>query len=269
VVIQLKNSDSRVAIEPARGGMVTAFDVGGRPVLFLDGATLADPSKNVRGGIPVLFPSPGKLRDDHWARGRLAQHGFARNLPWEVVSAAATVARLRLATSGGLWPWGFSYEIDYTLDGHKLRLDLRVANNSDEPMPCGLGFHPYFAVADKAHTQIATPATRAFDNVEKRVVDYALDLTRPEVDLHLLDHGSSASSLTTPEHRIDITCSSEFTRWVIWTLASRDFVCLEPWTCPGDALNTGESLLTVERGKPLSLFVEIAVQTPSSSHSPT
>ena len=36
--------------------------------------------------------------------------------------------------------------------------------------------------------------------------------------------------------------SPEMTRWVIWTLAGKDFVCLEPWTCPGDALNTGDRL---------------------------
>src|SRR4051812_8129567 len=70
---------------PARGGMATRFSVGKQPVLALDEATLLDPSKNVRGGIPVLFPSPGKLAGDRYARGgAMGQHGFARNLPWSV-----------------------------------------------------------------------------------------------------------------------------------------------------------------------------------------
>jgi len=53
--------DARVLLSPARGGIVTRFSVGGRPVLFLDDATLADETKNIRGGVPVLFPSPGPL----------------------------------------------------------------------------------------------------------------------------------------------------------------------------------------------------------------
>jgi len=31
-------------------------------VLALDEATLRDEAKNVRGGIPILFPAPGKLQ---------------------------------------------------------------------------------------------------------------------------------------------------------------------------------------------------------------
>src|SRR5438132_654889 len=73
-------------VVPERGGLVATFTVRGRDVLYLDDPTVRDGSASVRGGIPVLFPSPGKLTGDAWSRagaeGRLPQHGFARKLAW-------------------------------------------------------------------------------------------------------------------------------------------------------------------------------------------
>ena len=99
--VVIAGDHARLMLRPDRGGIATALAIDGRDVLFMDQATLADPAKNVRGGIPVLFPSPGKLDGDRWARGgasgAMKQHGFARNLPWRVLGtlggAAAAVAR--------------------------------------------------------------------------------------------------------------------------------------------------------------------------------
>src|SRR4051812_38675002 len=89
--LELRDSEagSAATLAPSRGGMPTALHLRGRSLLYLDGATFADRSANVRGGNPVLFPSPGKLAGDAWERagqrGAMKQHGFARNLPWEVI----------------------------------------------------------------------------------------------------------------------------------------------------------------------------------------
>src|SRR5262249_48097520 len=107
--------------------------------------------------------------------------------------------------------------------------------------------------------RIATRATRAFDNVSKREVPFTgFDLGAAEVDLHLLDHGSTEGSLVAGDLGVSVRGSADFTHWVVWTLRGKDFVCLEPWTCPGDALNTGERLIVVGPGEARSLRVEIA-----------
>ena len=86
--LELRDSDARsmLMLAPSRGGMATRLALGGRHLFFLDESTLRDPTKNVRGGNPVLFPSPGKLEGDCWKHGTLKQHGFARNVAWEVAS---------------------------------------------------------------------------------------------------------------------------------------------------------------------------------------
>ena len=119
-------------------------------------------------------------------------------------------------------------------------------------MPYALGFHPYFHVPDAAKKQarVETDATRAFDNVTKEVVEVRgpIDLTRAEVDLHLLNHGSQHATLHRGDDCVVVAADSSFRRWVVWTLSGKDFVCLEPWTSPPNALNTGEDLLVLPAG---------------------
>jgi len=257
-------------LAPGRGGMVTRFQVGSRPVLFLEEATLVDETKNVRGGNPVLFPSPGPLAGDRFARdgrsGSMKQHGFARQRAWTVSSKSPREVTLVLASDDATraeYPWDFRATYRYTLAGTRLRIEQRFENTGDAPMPFAAGFHPYFFVrdADKAKASIPTKAKRAYDNVTKSSIDVVgpIDLTQKEVDLHLVDHGGSEASLVLGGgERIVVSCSSEFHRWVIWTLAGRDFVCLEPWTAAANALNTGESLLVVPPGGTRELWTEIA-----------
>jgi galactose mutarotase-like enzyme len=276
--IELSDEDARTAVSivPGRGAIVTRFRVGERDILYLDDATLRDPAKNVRGGIPVLFPSPGRLTGDRFARdgrsGSMKQHGFARDLAWETRSVGVTdvpratlVLRSTEATRAA-YPYDFVVAITFSLVGACLRLDVDVENPGTAALPFAFGLHPYFFVpdAEKARARIATHATRAFDNVEKKTVPFhGFDLTAKEVDLHLLDHGSTDSELAWGDGAsLAIRASAELTRWVVWTLAGRDFVCVEPWTAPADALNTGESLIELPPGGKRSLRVELAYLAP-------
>lgn len=270
VTLEDEEAKSAVVVAPRRGALVTSFRVRGRELLYLDESTLVDPSKNVRGGIPVLFPSPGKLENDTWAHGGrhgvMKQHGFARDLPWSVGETSADGAAavtLTLASSEATlaqYPWDFRADLTFALEGARLRITSNVHDTGTTPMSFGLGFHPYFAVTDKAKATIDTRATRAFDNVTKKAAPFSgFDLTKKEVDLHLLDHGSTGSALHLGGGaRIDIRASSDFTRWVVWTLEGKDFVCVEPWTCPSNALNTGEDLITLEPGQSHESWIEIA-----------
>ncbi len=265
---------SAATIVPGRGAIITGFRVGDRELLYLDESTLRDPAKNVRGGVPLLFPSPGRLTGDRFERdgrsGSMKQHGFARDLPWlprahdDADAARATLVLRSNDATRTMYPWDFQVTLGVALRGAALRLDLSVQNTGTSPMPFGFGIHPYFLVSDKAGARIATRATRAFDNVSKTIVPFrGFDLTAKEVDMHLLDHGSSESALDWADGaRLELRASPEHRRWVVWTLAGRDFVCVEPWTAPADALNSGESLLFVEPGSSKALWIEMKYEGP-------
>jgi galactose mutarotase-like enzyme len=252
-----RQAESAAVIAPERGAIVTSFSVGRRELLYMDASTLHDRSKNVRGGIPVLFPTPGKLEGDAWQfgahRGSMKQHGFARTMAWTVEAQDVQSVTLSLTSDSATlaqYPWPFRAELHVSVQGASLHLDTRIDNTGNEPMPFALGFHPYFQVADKSRARIPSGATRAFDNITKRTVPFnGFDLTRPEVDLHLIDHPDRHATLELDDGgHITVSGSSDFVRWVVWTLADRDFVCLEPWTAPGNALNTGEHLIVLSPG---------------------
>lgn len=263
------STDTRAVIAPQRGALVTSFQVAGRELLYMDDSTLYDTSKNVRGGIPVLFPSPGKLTGDTFAqRGRigtdLKQHGFARLLPWSVTHSSADALSLELKSDAwtlSRFPWTFQAQLEFRVVGRCLQLQLTLRNTDTAALPFALGYHPYFRVADgdKAGVSIASQATQAFDNVRKQIVPFqGFDLTQHEVDMHLLDHGSQECSLRWPDgSQLRVRADAELAYWVVWTLEHRDFVCVEPWTARGNALSSGLDLLTVEPGEARTLNVEL------------
>src|SRR5215471_8353085 len=160
IVLEDELAETRVVLSPARGGLVTSFQVRGRELLYLDEPTLGDENKNVRGGIPVLFPSPGKLSDDAYTsagkRFTMKQHGFARALPWALEStlvepvASVTIGLVSNAATLAQYPWAFGAKMTFSVTGRRLRIAFRVENSGATEMPYALGFHPYFLVRDKA-----------------------------------------------------------------------------------------------------------------------
>jgi galactose mutarotase-like enzyme len=271
-MVVLTDGDSRAELVPERGALVTRFVVEGEPILFLDESTLADPTKNVRGGIPVLFPAPGVLPGGKYTvEGRevsMRRHGFARDLPWEVRSQEASRVVLALGHSEQTlreFPWRFEARLTVSLVGTALHLNFAAENRDSRPMPLHLGYHPYFYVpqAHKAAARVETDASRAWDNRQGATVAFSgLDLTGPEVDMHLLDHSPQGTTLERgPGLRpVELAWSPSFTTLVVWTLAGRDFVCVEPWTAPGGALQTHQGLLTVAPGSTFSSEFEISVE---------
>jgi len=267
----LTSGDCRVEVIPSRGALVTSLRVGDEEVLYLDESTVADPAKNVRGGIPVLFPNAGPLPGDTYVALResysLPQHGFARRMAWTVRQAEDSLLVLGLRSRPETlraYPFEFDAQLTFSLAGRRLTLDFDLQNPGFRPVPVHLGFHPYFRVPDaaKAVATVETDATHAWDNVAKHEVPITrLDLTGDEVDLHLRDHSRPGTRLERgPGLRpIQLSWSPEFRTMVVWTLRGKDFVCVEPWTAAAGALATGEGLLHVPPDERLSLAFDIEV----------
>ena len=263
---------AHVMLAPARGGLVTSFDVGGEPVLFLDRTTLRDPQKNVRGGIPVLFPFGGPLRGDRFeaAGTTMKQHGFARSLPWtadapDLTRGAAVTMHLR-SDEGTRVVYPFDFELAFTvrlLDG-TLHLEQRFQNDGTTAMPIAPGLHPYVAIlgATKARARVTTDATRGFDNVTKKDVAITgpLDLTAPELDVYLLDHRPRETRLVRPGMRdVMIRFGADQEALVVWTVRGKDYVCVEPWARTANALNDGRAIVVAPgRAHETTLTISLA-----------
>ncbi len=152
---------ARAEVVPERGALLTRLGVDGRELLYMDYGTLGDLAKNVRGGVPVLFPFAGRLPDDRFvppgaalpeervpATGAtIKQHGFGRNRVWRPVGEGRDHVRLRLESDDAtraVWPWDFVAEQTIRLLGRGVQIDLVVENGGPTPMPVAPGWHPYF-----------------------------------------------------------------------------------------------------------------------------
>jgi aldose 1-epimerase len=69
-----------------------------------------------------------------------AIHGQVSRRPWAQVDDG----RFRIEAGGDGWPWPYAVEQDIAIEGDALVLALRLTNRADEPMPGGIGFHPWF-----------------------------------------------------------------------------------------------------------------------------
>lgn len=267
-------SSSRLEVVPERGGIITVWQVKGQDILYMDRERFANPELSVRGGVPILFPICGNLPDNTYTHKdrnyTLKQHGFARDLPWEVAEqvtqdkASITLALKSNDFTRSVYPFDFELAFTYTLKGEHLDISQRYTNHSDEPMPFSTGLHPYFVTPDKSHLRFQIPAVKYTDQKSQTSHAYngTFDFEQDEIDAAFTQITGLAATVTDLSRRLRLTLSynSAYSTVVFWTLKGKDFYCLEPWTAPRNALNQGKPLIRLEPGASCETFVRMSVK---------
>lgn len=100
---------------------------------------------------PVLFPIVGSVWEKCFrVDGKvyeMGQHGFARDMDFELVSAADTEVWYILESSEktlAAYPWPFVLEIGYRLEGSSVEVLWKVTNPGETEMYFQIGAHPAF-----------------------------------------------------------------------------------------------------------------------------
>jgi glucose-6-phosphate 1-epimerase len=134
------------------GAHITMFQPAGTPpVLFLSDKSHFNPSKAIRGGVPIIFPWFGPKS----GQPELPAHGFVRTMEWDIESLSLALGGevhliLRVASNDAtraLWPHDFviRYRIVF---GTSLEMTLETENTSAEPFIYEDALHTYLTVAD-------------------------------------------------------------------------------------------------------------------------
>ncbi|MGF1568348.1 MAG: aldose epimerase [Nodosilinea sp.] len=272
-VLSDTDTAARLEIVPERGGIATRWQVKNQDIFYFDADRFADPGLSVRGGIPILFPICGNLPGNQYSlKGQtysLKQHGFARDLPWQVASQSITDAAsltLELTSSEATraqYPFDFKLAFTFELHGHILDLRQRFTNRSDQPMPFATGLHPYFLVSDKAQLDFEIPANEYRNHITGDIESFggAFDFSQDEIDIAFQNLTAAAATVTDADlkRRLTVSWSADYAKLVFWTVKGKDYYCLEPWTAPRNALNTGENLLIIDPQQTLETTVRMAV----------
>ncbi|HAX77446.1 MAG TPA: aldose epimerase, partial [Cyanobacteria bacterium UBA11372] len=272
-ILSDSSSESRLEVVPQRGGIITRWQVQGEDILYLDAERFADPNLSVRGGIPIIFPICGNLPDNTYTyQGQqytLKQHGFARDMPWEVADQVAQdLVSLTLVLNSNdqtraVYPFDFQLAFTYELLGNGLNIRQRYTNHSPEPMPFSTGLHPYFQTSDKTKLEFNIPASE-YQDQRTKITHYfngSFDFDADEIDAAFQKLTSKSTSVTDTTRRMQLTLEYDdaYSAVVFWTIKGKPYYCLEPWTASRNALNTGENLIHLDPGTSLETLVRLTV----------
>jgi aldose 1-epimerase len=256
----LRAGAMRLELNPSAGGSIAALEWDGRPILrkamsgsanVLDMASfpLVPYVNRIRGGnftfrgrevriAPNMAGDPSPLHGQGWLN------------PWQVEEASATTAVLRFQHAPGEWPWAYEARQEFVLDERRLTLLLTCRNLSQEPMPCGLGQHPYFPCGPE--TRIDTGVTHVWTidehvlPVERIPARGRFDLRRQLVCGQDLDHGFDGWGglvwMGDPDWPYDLILSSVSAGFFqLYSPKDGGIFVAEPVTHANAALNAPES----------------------------
>jgi galactose mutarotase-like enzyme len=277
----LTTGSATASIVPERGGILLQWRVGDSEIFYLDQDRYndPDPTLTIRGGNPILFPLCGNLPNNSFTHNgkpySLKQHGFARELPWQVRSQteggpndhrpSLTIGLTSSEATLAVYPFPFDFEITYSLDAHSILTTHRITNTGSERLPYSLGFHPYFNASDKSALSFEIPSDTYEDQKTKLPQSFSgqFDWELDEIDVifSTLKGTTATVSDRTAKTHLTLEASPDFEYQVFWTVKGKPFYCLEPWSGPRNAMNTGKSLIWVEPGATIESTFNLSVTT--------
>ena len=210
-------------------------------------------------------------------------------------SAAAAIAVLQAGDFSGHWLGKTDLTIDASLTEGTFSLRVTAKNLSDEEIPLGIGWHPYFVIpsGDRTQARIIIPAKQRllidnYDNVfptgkTERVDGTAYDvgvssglrlgkqyLDDAFVDLSKDDQGRLAIQLIDQAARYGLRVmglSKEINAVQVYSPADKAFVAIEPQFNYADPFNPvwkgkDTGMVTLKPGQSVTYAVELKLFVP-------
>lgn len=213
---------ARASISLHGGHVLSWLPAGAPEQLYLSPRSEFTPGKAIRGGVPVCFPQFAE-------RGPLPKHGFARTLPWELVSQeqgqddALAVLRLRDSdATRAIWPHAFELELSVRVGGRSLDIELACENTGAAPLQFTAALHTYLRVADLDAVSVEGLAgLRYFDSIKQAEALQRMDLLltgeKGVLDLDRIYFGVQERPLLLTEDRRQIVIRQQgFEDAVLW-----------------------------------------------------
>lgn len=260
--LKLHAGKLRLEVHPEMGGSIAAFDWSNgasvHPVMR-DGSS----ASNVLGAAAFpLVPFVNRIRRGSFTfRGREVRltpnmagdpsplHGQGWLNAWEVDGASNTEALLRYRHRPGEWPWEYEAVQEFRLDEGGLSLRLSCRNRSPEPMPCGLGLHPYFPCSSQTRIDTDVGCAWTIDEqvlpVEQVPAEGRYSLKDRAICGQDLDNGfgewPGVTEIRNPDQPFDLRLEARAAHYFhIYSPSEGGFFAAEPVTHANAALNAPE-----------------------------
>lgn len=251
------------AVVHLHGGCVTSYKAP-HEVLGVRKDAVFDGSKPIAAGLQVCWPlfGPG-----------FQQHGFARNLAWEVAAQSATEPEVTLvlkdsAETRKLWDHAFELHLTVRLEADHMFTRLTAKNTGKTPWDFTGAFHSYYSVSDvsKVTLQGKDLAGKTFvDKTQDPFVSTPLPASEMGITTFLegvIPNYAGPMSISDKGHRTRTTVEhvKGWPDYILWAPLGNDgmgyksFVCVEtgavsaPITVAGGASWVGEMKISSRQG---------------------
>lgn len=272
--IELTGADGTTAALSLHGAEPISWRVAGREYLWS-----GDPEHWSR-HAPWLFPVVGASVDGRvtidGTAYPMAQHGFARDMPFRVVARDADAVTLRLEDgpeTRAHYPFAFRLDVAARVRAAGLDLDLTVANTGDVSLPYALGFHPAFPWPFAGGARAGGGYAVAFEHAERPFAPQVGPgglLLRDEQPLPLDGHTLPLDPAIFTEALVFRNARSRLMRFTgpggtairmevedfphlaVWTKPTAPFLSLECWTGHADWAGFSGELAERDSQRPLA-----------------
>lgn len=261
--MRLANGRLELVLAPETGGSIARFDYLGKAgrVPILRGAD-GVPGSVLDAACFPLVPYSNRIRGGRFTfRGREVRiaanmagdpsplHGQGWLSPWRAEARGEHEVELRFRHEAGEWPWTYEARQQVILGHAALAIRLICRNLSDQPMPCGLGQHPYFPCTPE--TRLDTEVAAAWE-IDEQVLPIARVAAEGRFDLkdrlvcgQDLDHGfdgwGGIARIDDPALPFALDLSSpDATCFQLYSPRSGGLFVAEPVTHANAALNAPE-----------------------------
>ncbi len=283
-IVQLADRahSTEVSIVPLVGNIAYSMKVHGKNILWWPFKSVAEMKANpALCGVPFLEPWANRLdQDAYYANGKKYLlnpelgnirrdpnqkpiHGLLLFSPyWKVTKLEADDRSARVTSRLEYWrypelaaqfPFAHTVEMTYKLANGSLEVETLVENQSSDPMPVGLGYHPYFQLPDVPRDQWkAHVAAREHLELSPLLIP-----TGARTPVSLPDPASLATTqlddvfsnlVRGPDDRaefwvegggrkVSVIYGPKYTVAVVYAPPGKDFICFEPMSAITNAFN--------------------------------
>lgn len=197
---------------------------------------------------PILFPHAGKcsvvvdgIKYKHF------QHGFARDLEWELVELKEDSITMKLIQSDYTkeqYPYDFIFLTTYRLEGNKVIVEQTVRNPMNTPIYYGIGAHDSFSLDETIDNYyVEFEKEEKFESISCDDFETLIPLVNGKVvDLssELLNNSGSIILTNLNSHKVYLKHKGdnkllaevvfpEYGVLLFWHPIDSKMVCIEPW----------------------------------------
>lgn len=214
-----------------------------------------------------------------------ALHGLCWNLPFTIKAQLLSTELAQLTLQADYnslvagYPFNYHIEIEYRLESTQFTCITRITNTSNQAIPIGDGWHPYFTTGsniDKLKLQLPSskqleldnsliPSGKYVDNnlfVEPLLLkgislDHCFELQRKEsiVETKLIDESNNISIIVWQQ-----VGEHDYNYIQAYTPPDRNSIAVEPMSCAPNAFNNQMGLITLSRNSSVEFSFGVRIE---------